>query len=104
MKNTIKRTSEFSGWMHALKDIQGKARIFARIDAARDYGNFGDCGPVGGGISEMRVDVGPGYRVYFALEEAAVYLLLCGGDKDSQTRDIKHAQLMWSKLKEDKKL
>lgn len=64
-----------------------------------EKGNFGDCAPVGDGISEMRVHFGPGYRVYFARRGKVVYLLLCGGDKSTQKRDIKRARAMLAELK-----
>lgn len=68
----------------------GKAQIALRLDRAAK-GNFGDCEPVGGGVSEMRIHYGPGYRVYFTRRDSVVYLLLLGGDKSTQKRDIKHA-------------
>jgi putative addiction module killer protein len=73
-----------------LKDRVGCARIVHRIRSA-EHGNFGDCGPVGEGVSEMRVHVGPGYRVYYTRRGEMVYLLLLGGDKSSQRRDIRRA-------------
>ena len=89
--NTVQRTAAFATWFDALADRKGRARVVARIEAAR-LGNFGDCAPVGDGVSEMRIDFGPGYRVYFMRTEAVVYLLLCGGDKSTQTKDIAHAR------------
>jgi putative addiction module killer protein len=74
----------------ALQDKLGRARIIQRIRSA-EHGNFGDCEPVGEGVSEMRVHIGPGYRVYFSRRAEAIYLLLVGGDKSSQKRDIKRA-------------
>lgn len=88
--NTFLRTEEFDAWLSALKDRVGRARIAHRIRSA-EHGNFGDCEPVGEGVSEMRVHVGPGYRVYFTRHGEVVYLLLLGGDKSSQKRDIKRA-------------
>lgn len=84
------RTTEFDEWLSSLKDKIGKARIIHRIRAA-EAGNFGDCKPVGEGISEMRIDIGPGYRVYYTRIGEVVYLLLVGGDKSSQSRNIKRA-------------
>jgi putative addiction module killer protein len=88
--NTIQSTTEFDKWLASLTDKVGKARILQRLDSAV-LGNFGDCEPVGSGVSEMRVHYGPGYRVYFTRRAGVVYLLLLGGDKSSQKRDIKQA-------------
>ncbi|MFM9983556.1 MAG: type II toxin-antitoxin system RelE/ParE family toxin [Burkholderiales bacterium] len=88
--NTFLRTAEFDAWLSGLKDKIGRARIALRIRSA-EHGNFGDCEPVGDGVSEMRIHVGPGYRAYFTRREKVVYLLLLGGDKSSQKRDIKRA-------------
>ena len=96
--NTFHRTSEFDDWLSALKDRIGKARIAQRLDSAA-AGNFGDCEPVGEGVSEMRVLVGPGYRVFFTRIDEVIYLLLVGGDKSSQKCDIKRALEMASILK-----
>jgi putative addiction module killer protein len=88
--NTFLRSDEFDAWLSALKDRIGRARIIHRIRSA-EQGNFGDCEPVGEGVSEMRIHVGPGYRAYFTRRAEVVYLLLVGGDKSSQKRDIKRA-------------
>ena len=90
MMNTFLRSEEFDTWLADLKDKIGRARIIQRIRAA-EAGNFGDCEPVGEGVSEMRIHVGPGYRLYYMRRESIVYLLLLGGDKSSQRRDIKRA-------------
>ncbi|MEI7430448.1 MAG: type II toxin-antitoxin system RelE/ParE family toxin [Betaproteobacteria bacterium] len=87
---TFLRSDEFDAWLAALKDKIGRARIVLRIRSA-EHGNFGDCEPVGEGVSEMRIHFGPGYRVYFTRRGEVVYLLLLGGDKSSQKRDIKRA-------------
>ena len=89
--NTMQRTASFDAWLSALADNKGKARILARLTAA-EMGNFGDCESVGEGVSEMRIHFGPGYRVYFTRRGKVVYLLLLGGDKSSQARDIKRAK------------
>jgi putative addiction module killer protein len=91
MVNTFLRTGEFDTWLKELKDQVGKARIIARIISA-EAGNFGDVEPVGEGVSEMRVHYGPGYRVYFCRRGRTVYLLLCGGAKSSQKKDIGEAK------------
>ena len=88
--NTFHRSVEFDSWLAALKDKLGRARIAHRIRSA-EHGNFGDCEPVGEGVSEMRIHFGPGYRVYFTRRGEVIYLLLLGGDKSSQKRDIKRA-------------
>ncbi len=88
--NTILRSEEFDTWLSALKDKLGRARIIHRIRSA-GHGNFGDCEPVGEGVSEMRIHFGPGYRVYYTRRGEVIYLLLLGGDKSSQKRDIKRA-------------
>ena len=97
--NTFHETDIFSEWLEKLKDQRGRARIFARLRSARN-GNFGDCKPIGEGVSEMRIDFGPGYRVYYAQEGLNLYLLIVGGDKGSQERDIKQAKAMWREMKE----
>lgn len=88
--NIFQRSGEFDAWLVNLKDKVARARITLRIRSA-EHGNFGDCEPVGEGVSEMRVHVGPGYRVYFTRRAGVVYLLLVGGDKSTQKRDIKRA-------------
>lgn len=88
--NAFERSEEFDSWLTALKDKVGRARIVHRIRSA-EHGNFGDCEPVGEGVFEMRVHCGPGYRIYFKRRAKVVYLLLVGGDKSSQKRDIKRA-------------
>ena len=89
--NTLLRTAEFDRWLKGVRDRVAQARIAQRLDAAV-IGHFGDCEPVGDGISEMRIHVGAGYRVYFTRHAAVVYVLICGGDKSSQQRDIKRAR------------
>ena len=95
--NIFQRTEEFDDWLGGLKDLMAKARILSRIDAA-SLGNFGECEPVGEGVSEMKINVGPGYRVYYTRVGAVVYMLLAGGDKSSQKRDIKLAINLARKL------
>jgi len=97
--NHFETTAEFDRWLSKLTDNVGKARITQRVQSAM-AGHFGDCAPAGEGVSEMRVHVGPGYRVYFTRIGAVVYLLLAGGDKASQSRDIKRAIAMVRALKE----
>ncbi len=97
--NTLNATTEFSHWLNHLKDRVARIRIARRIDAATE-GLFGDCESVGDGVSEMRIHYGPGYRVYFTRTGSTVYLLLAGGDKSSQQRDIARAITMARSLNE----
>jgi putative addiction module killer protein len=93
------RTSEghapFEEWLRDLKDQNAVARILARLGRVR-LGNLGDCRSVGEGVSELRVDYGPGYRVYFGQHRRTVVVLLCGGDKRTQDRDIRQAKRYWA--------
>lgn len=86
----IRKTERFARWLDNLKDIQGRARILARIERLA-LGNPGDCKVIGEDVSEMRIDVGPGYRVYYVQREQVLIILLVGGDKSTQARDIKTA-------------
>ena len=96
---SIFKTEAFDQWFVGLKDTKGRFRIQARIDRA-EVGNFGDCEPVGEGVSEMRIHLGPGYRVYFAQRGAVLVLLLVGGDKSSQAKDIKAALKLNREIKD----
>jgi putative addiction module killer protein len=98
---TLIRSSHFDSWLSSLADQKAKARILARLNSAA-FGNFGDCEPVGEGVSEMRVHVGAGYRIYHIRTEMTVYVLLTGGDKSSQKKDIIRAKQMAKELKEAK--
>ncbi len=98
--NTILRTAVFDTWLSKLKDPRGKARIIERLRSA-EGGNFGDCEFIRNGVSEMRIHFGPGYRVYFTRTGDVVYVLLCGGTKRGQQRDIAKAQVMARQLDED---
>lgn len=93
----VKRTEAFDRWLKGLKDSKGRTKIQARIDRLAN-GNPGDAGPIGEGLSELRIDFGPGYRVYYARAGKTLYMLLCGGDKGSQDADIKNAHTMWKEL------
>lgn len=86
----IRKTQIFVQWLDELVDIQARARVLARIRRLAE-GNAGDVKPVGGGISEMRIDYGPGYRVYFTKQGREIVVLLAGGDKRTQSADIKTA-------------
>jgi putative addiction module killer protein len=95
---TILESATYKAWFEGLRDVRAKARIDARIRRAA-LGNLGDWKAFEG-IGEMRIDYGPGYRVYFARRGQIVILLLCGGDKRTQAADIKRAKQMLSDLKE----
>lgn len=88
--NSILTTGVFDDWFASLKDMQAVRRVQARIDRAED-GNFGDCEPVGEGVSEMRIHYGPGYRVYFVKRGMEIVILLAGGNKSTQSKDKKIA-------------
>lgn len=93
----LKQTDVFARWLSRLRDNTGKARIIARLDACR-LGNLGDTRPVGGGVREIRIHSGPGYRVYYTKRQRAILLLLCGGRKSSQARDIARAKALLHEL------
>ena len=86
----FERHIQFEHWLKNLRDPIGKARIAARLQSA-ELGNFGDCKAIREGVNEMRIHYGPGYRIYFIRRKTTVYLLLGGGDKSTQSRDIQHA-------------
>ena len=96
---TIIRSATFDRWLRGLRDRRAVSRIVARLLAAEE-GHFGDVQSVGGGVSEMRIHHGPGYRVYFMTRGAELIILLCGGDKDSQRRDIERAKRMAAEWRE----
>ena len=93
----VRQTETFSKWILKLRDVRARARIQARIDRL-ELGNAGDVKPVGEGVSEMRIDYGPGYRVYFIQKGSELIILLAGGDKRSQSRDIQNALNMAKEL------
>ena len=84
----------FLKWLSNLRDIKARAKIRVRLNRIR-LGNFGDAKSVGNGIFELRIQYGPGYRVYFAKVDNIIVLLLCGGTKSMQNKDIHHAKLYW---------
>jgi putative addiction module killer protein len=93
----VRQTPEFATWLHRLRDANAVARIVARI-RRMEMGNPGDAKSVGQGILEMRIDYGPGYRVYYVHRGAEIVILLCGGDKRTQQQDIKRAEMLVEKL------
>ena len=88
---SIRETRTFTDWMENLRDGRAQARIARRIDRLA-AGNPGDVKPIGEGVSELRIDYGPGYRVYFLRRGAVLIVLLCGGDKRTQARDVANAK------------
>ena len=97
----IKKTSEFDKWIRKLKDIRAKSKILFRIQKLETDEHFGDCKPVGDGISEMRINYAKGYRVYFKEKDDKIVILLIGGDKSTQQKDIEKAKKIWNRIKED---
>ncbi len=95
----IRKTDVFAKWLDGLRDVRARARILVRIERLAT-GNPGDVRPVGEGISELRIDYGAGYRVYYKRHGRKVLILLAGGDKSSQSRDIKKAQRLARDLAE----
>ena len=95
---TVQLTVSFQQWLDALRDMRGRIAIARRLDRVA-AGNLGDAKSVGEGVSELRVDVGPGYRVYFVKRGASVIVVLAGGDKSSQDRDIKAAQKLAKEIR-----
>lgn len=94
----VVQTEEFAAWLRKLRDQRAKARVAMRLRRA-ELGNLGDVRPVGDGVSELRIDYGPGYRVYFVWRGQQLIVLLCGGDKSSQARDIERATKLAKELR-----
>ena len=92
----VRFSDEFSKWLKGLRDANAYARIVQRV-RRMERGNLGDVKSIGGGLHEMRIDCGPGYRVYFVYEGSTVVILVCGGDKDTQTSDVKRARALAGK-------
>lgn len=97
---TVRLSPEFESWLDGLRDKKAQVRIAARLRHA-EAGNLGDCKAVGGGVSEMRVHFGPGYRLYFAQKGGILIVMLAGGDKSSQARDIRRAQHILKQLESE---
>lgn len=95
------KTSEFDKWIRKLKDIRAKSKILFRIQKLETNEHFGDFKPVGDGISEMRINYAKGYRVYFKEKDNKIVILLIGGDKSTQTKDIEKAKRVWNRIKND---
>lgn len=94
----VRQTNRFTTWLAGLRDERAKAHILKRLDRAGN-GNLGDVAPVGGGVSEMRIFYGPGYRVYFVQRGLELIVLLCGGDKSTQGADIEEAKALAREIK-----
>ena len=99
---TKDKESPLEDWLDSFSDINTKARILQRIDRI-ELGNFGDCEPVWDGVHELRIDYGPGYRIYFGNDGKLLVILLCGGTKKRQEKDIKKAKEYWQDYKARKK-
>ena len=93
----VRQTETFRAWLETLRDRRAAAKIAARL-ARLELGNFGDAEPVGEGVSELRIHYGPGYRVYLVQRGEVLVVMLCGGDKSSQHRDIRWAKAMAREL------
>lgn len=109
MRNTHRRELQFhrtqngrepfTEWLESIRDQKTRTRIRGRLDRL-ETGNFGDCQSVGSGVFELRLNFGAGYRIYFGEVDNTIVLLLCGGDKSSQTRDVERAKTYWTEYKE----
>jgi len=95
----IEKTAEFDKWLRKLKDLRARAKILFRIQRIESDGHFGDCKPVGDGIRELKVNYAKGYRVYFKEEGGKIIILLIGGDKSTQQKDIEKAKAILKNLK-----
>ena len=97
----IEKTNEFDKWFRKLKDIRAKAKILFRIQKLQNEEHFGDCKPVGNGISELRINFAKGYRIYFKETDGKIIILLIGGDKSSQQKDIEKAKEIWDRYEKE---
>jgi putative addiction module killer protein len=95
----IEKTTEFDKWLRKLKDLRAKARILFRIQKIETDDHFGDIKSVGDGIQELRINYAKGYRVYFKEKDGRIIILLIGGDKSTQQKDIKKAKEIWIRIK-----
>jgi putative addiction module killer protein len=98
----IQQTDRFETWFVGLRDPKAVARILARLNSLR-LGNFGDCKSLGGGLGELRIHVGPGYRLYFTVQARVLVILICGGDKSTQKKDIGRARRILKEIQTEKK-
>jgi len=95
----IEKTDDFDKWLRKLKDLRAKAKILFRIQKIENDEHFGDCEPVGNGIRELKIDYAKGYRVYFIESDGKIIILLIGGDKSTQQRDIEKAKEILKRIK-----
>ncbi|HCC95700.1 MAG TPA: hypothetical protein DEQ26_15535 [Flavobacteriaceae bacterium] len=95
----IEKTTDFDKWFRKLKDLRAKAKILVRIQKLEKEEHFEDCEPVGNGIRELKINYAKGYRVYFKEMDGKIVILLIGGDKSTQQKDIEKAKEIWDKLK-----
>ena len=95
----IEKTVEFDKWLRKLKDLRAKAKILFRIQKLEIDEHLGDCKPVGEGIHELRIDYAKGYRIYFKERESKLIILLVGGEKSTQQKDIEKAKEIWKRIK-----
>lgn len=95
----IEKTEEFDKWLRKLKDLRAKAKILLRIQKIENDEHFGECEPVGNGIRELKIDFAKGYRVYFKESDGKIIILLIGGDKSTQKRDIEKAKEILNRIK-----
>ena len=95
----IEKTDNFDKWLRKLKELRAKAKILFRIQKIENDEHFGDCEPVGNGIRELRIDYAKGYRVYFKESDGKIIILLIGGDKSTQQRDIEKAKEILKRIK-----
>ncbi|OAZ03431.1 type II toxin-antitoxin system RelE/ParE family toxin [Flavobacterium succinicans] len=96
----LEKTAEFDKWLRKLNDLKAKAKILFRLQKLEKDEHFGDCEAVGEGIRELKINYAKGYRVYFKEMDGKIIILLIGGDKSSQQRDIEKAKEIWRKLKQ----
>lgn len=94
----IEKTDEFDKWLRKLKDLRAKAKILFRIQKLENEEHFGDCKPGGSGVSELKINYAKGYRVYFSEKDGKIIVLLVGGDKSTQQKDIEKAKRIWKEL------
>ncbi|HZH70024.1 MAG TPA: type II toxin-antitoxin system RelE/ParE family toxin [Flavobacteriaceae bacterium] len=95
----IEKTVEFDKWLRKLKDLRAKAKILFRIQKLENDEHFGDCKPVGEGIHELRINYAKGYRIYFKEKDGKTIILLVGGEKSTQQKDIEIAKEIWNSIK-----